>query len=121
MRVKQLMSRDPACCLPSDTACKAAAVMMKNKAALVPVVKNSDTKTLVGVVTGHDLCFRVIAQGHNPQQVRVRDCMTSNAVCCELNDTLDYAMRLMRENQIRRIVVVDGYQRVRGLVSLAVR
>lgn len=121
MQVKQLMSKNPGCCLPSDTARKAAAVMTKNKGGLVPVVLDSTTKRLLGVITDRDLCSKVIAKGHNPRRVRVQDCMTSNPVYCATNDTLDYAMRLMRENQIRRIVVVDGYYRVRGLVSLAVR
>lgn len=75
-------------------------------------------KQLSRVITDRDLCSRAIATGQDPKRVRVQECMTGKPVCCATNDTLDYAMR---QNQIRRIVVVDGYYRVRGLVSMALR
>jgi CBS-domain-containing membrane protein len=44
----------------------------------------------------------------------VQDCMTT----CSSQDSVDKATELMRENQIRRITVVNEQHRLVGIVSL---
>ena len=39
-------------------------------------------------------------------------------VCCGEDDDVKDAARIMKERQIRRLVVLDGQQRLAGIVSL---
>jgi CBS domain-containing membrane protein len=48
---------------------------------------------------------------------RVRDIMTDVVEVLQLGDTLDLAQRLMRAGRIRHLPVVDGQQRLVGLVT----
>jgi CBS domain-containing protein len=119
MRIKHVMTKDPHCCLPSDSAVKAAAIMRDENAGIVPVIENERSQRVVGVVTDRDLCMNVIAEGRNPASVSVDECMTTKVVSCSPDDSVEKVTELMQENQIRRVPVVGAGDEVRGIVSLA--
>jgi CBS domain-containing protein len=118
MRVRHLMTKDPTCCVPSDSAQRAAVIMREADAGVVPVVENEQSQKLVGIVTDRDLCMNVVAEGRDPKTTRVEQCMTSRVVSCGPNDAVQKATELMKENQIRRVPVVDDQGRVQGIVAL---
>jgi predicted transcriptional regulator len=70
-------------------------------------------------VTDRDLCMDVVAAGRDPNQVKVRECMTDEVVTCRPQDELERIADLMAEKQIRRIPVVDDGGAIVGIVSLA--
>lgn len=119
MKIKHVMTKDPACCVPSDTAQRAAKIMRDEKAGIVPVIENEQSRTLVGVVTDRDLCMNIVAEGRDPRTTQVHESMTTTVVSCSPQDAVDKATDLMRENQIRRIAVVDEQRRLVGIVSMA--
>jgi CBS domain-containing protein len=86
---------------------------------IVPVVDDPQRRKVVGVVTDRDLCMRVIAENRMPQDVRVEECMTTRVVSCSSADAIERATELMKENQIRRIPVVDEHGVLQGIVSMA--
>jgi CBS-domain-containing membrane protein len=63
--------------------------------------------------------MNVIAEGRDPRTVAVQQCMTTRVVTCSPNDSVDKATELMRENQIRRVVVVNEQRELLGIVALA--
>ena len=119
MRIRHAMTKDPSCCVPSDTAQKAAMIMRDEDAGVVPVIENEQSQKIVGVVTDRDLCMNVVAEGRDPRTVRAEECMTTAVVTCSPNDSIEKATELMRENQIRRIPVVNEQGELQGIVSLA--
>ena len=119
MKVKNIMTKDPTCCVPSDSAQRAASIMRSEHAGIVPVIENEQSRTIVGVVTDRDLCMTVIADGGDPKSVSVEDCMTTKIVSCSPNDSVDKATELMRDNQIRRVLVCDDQRGLVGIVALA--
>src|SRR5215831_1418489 len=119
MRVKHVMTKDPSCCVPSDGAPRAAAIMRDEDTGIVPVIDNEQSQKVVGVVTDRDLCMNVVAEGRAPQTVPVEACMTTAVVTCSPNDSVEKATELMKENQIRRVPVVDADGRLQGIVSMA--
>lgn len=119
MRVKHVMTKNPTCCLVTDKARTAATIMRDERAGIVPVIDNEQSQKIVGVVTDRDLCMNVVAEGRDPNTVSVEECMTAGVVACATSDSVDKATELMKENQIRRIPVVDGDGRVQGIVSMA--
>src|SRR2546428_8018427 len=101
MRIKDVMTKDPRGCLPSDTAQLAASIMRDEKAGIVPVVESQQDRRIVGVVTDRDLCMNVVAEGRDPRAVLVDECMTTAVVTCRPHDSVEPATPLMRQNQIR--------------------
>jgi CBS-domain-containing membrane protein len=63
--------------------------------------------------------MNVVAEGRDPRTVRVEECMTTAVVACAPNDSMTKATELMKQNQIRRVPVVDEERKLLGIVSLA--
>jgi len=118
MKVKHVMTKDPSCCVPSDSAQQAASIMRDERAGIVPVIDNEQGRKVVGVVTDRDLCMNVVAEGRDPRSVPVEQCMTTTVVSCSPNDSLEKVTELMRDNQIRRVLVLNE-QALQGIVALA--
>ena len=119
MRIKHVMTKDPRCCLPSDSAMKAASIMREEHAGVVPIIESGESRRIVGVVTDRDLCMNVVAEGLDPHTTTVEECMTTRVVSCSPNDAVEKVTELMRENQIRRVPVVNADGELQGIVALA--
>jgi CBS domain-containing protein len=119
MRIKHVMTKDPSCCVPSDSAQQAARIMRDEHAGIVPIVEDAQRRTIVGVVTDRDLCMNIVAEGADPGAVTVQQCMTTKVVSCSPNDPVERVTELMRENQIRRIPVVNEQRELLGIVAMA--
>lgn len=115
----EVMTKDPVCCLPGDTADKAAQLMMTEDIGPVLVIKNWQTKKLIGIVTDRDLAVKVVAEGRHPQQTTVEEVMTRDPVTCRPDETLQKAIEAMAEYQVRRIPVVDDNGQVVGIIAQA--
>jgi CBS domain-containing protein len=124
MRISEVMTRNPVCCIPSDTAQVAALIMKRVNTGIVPVVDNERDRKPVGVVTDRDLCMSVIAideaaaDGPDQMDVPLERYMTTGIVSCDPEDSLDRALELMKESQVRRLLVVDKQNVVQGVVSM---
>jgi CBS domain-containing protein len=125
MRISQVMTRNPVCCIPSDTAQVAALIMKRVDAGIVPVVDNEKDRKPVGVVTDRDLCMAVVAideaaaDGPDKMEVPLEKYMTTRILFCDPEDTLDQALELMKDNQVRRLLVVDKQNVIQGVVSMS--
>jgi CBS domain-containing protein len=72
---------------------------------------------LRGIVTDRDIAIRVVAEGQDPRNILVGDVM-SPAASVGSNATIEEAMGVMRQRDIRRIPVVDTSGRPIGVISL---
>ncbi|MFB3918261.1 MAG: CBS domain-containing protein [Terriglobales bacterium] len=117
MRVDDVMTSTPLCCTISCTAQVAAALMRQGDTGIIPVVEKFGRR-VVGVVTDRDLCLNVVARGHIPSRVLVAECMTPNPIFCHPEDELSTVLGLMKHYQVRRIVVVDANDELKGVVSI---
>lgn len=119
MRVRDVMTTDPSCCIPDDTVIRAARMMKYMDTGVVPVVESDRSRKLVGIVTDRDLCLAIVAEGQDPKSMHVQRCMTTAVVTCEADESVETVLALMRDNQIRRLPVVDRQGYVEGIVSMA--
>ena len=115
-KCREVMTKDPASCSASETVTKVAGLMKQHDVGSVPVVESD---RLVGIVTDRDIVLKVVAGGRNPEQAAVKDAMTPNPVSCKEDDDLEYALRLMKERQVRRMPIVDGGGRLTGIIAQA--
>jgi CBS domain-containing protein len=72
----------------------------------------------VGTLTDRDIVVRVVAGGR-PASTAVQEVMSTELVCCRPDDEVKEAERLMRVNQVSRVLVVGEDGRVAGVISLA--
>ena len=76
-----------------------------------------DEGRVVGMITDRDIAIRAVARGRGPD-TPVRSAMTPKVVYCHEEDDIDTAAMVMREEQIRRLLVVDLDGKPVGIVSL---
>ncbi len=119
MKCKEIMTKDPVCCLPDDGVQQAAKLMRDEDVGVIPIVEDEDTRTLLGIVTDRDLALRVVAEGRDIATTRLKDVMTTGAIACRADDDSRKALDAMEENQVRRIPVVDSNNKVIGIISQA--
>ena len=93
--------------------------MCEHNIGSVPVVIDQQSRELVGVITDRDLCCSIIAAGLDPKTTTVQKFASLDPVTCRDGENLDKCERAMQEHQIRRIPIVDGDNRVIGIVSQA--
>ncbi len=119
MKIREVMSPHPVCCLPIDSAQRVARIMCDHNIGSVPVVMDQDLRKLVGVLTDRDLCCSVVADGLDPKTTTIEKFMTLNPVTCREEEDVENCERLMQEHQIRRIPIVDAEGGVIGIVAQA--
>ena len=75
---------------------------------------------LVGIVSEKDYARKVVLQGRTSKATKVSDIMVEHdrILFATLKMTEPEAIRLMSENQIRHLPVVDGKKKVVGVVSI---
>jgi CBS domain-containing protein len=119
MRIREIMTSDPVCCVPQTSLPEAARLMLQNDCGAIPVLEDDRSRRPIGVVTDRDIACRVVAQTRNPVGMRVRDCMTTPAVTVAADSPIEECCRLLEQKRIRRAVVVDGQGNCCGIVSQA--
>jgi CBS domain-containing protein len=107
MLVKDVMSKNLYCCVPSDTAQAAAKTMAAQGVGALPVVADSTNRSLEEIVTDRDLCCRVVAGAKLAETTRITDVMTRNPIVCAAENTLEDCEELMQKRQVRRLPVTD--------------
>jgi CBS domain-containing protein len=119
MKVKDVMTADPACCTSETTLQDVAQMMIEYDCGEIPVTKNEKTKVPIGVITDRDIVCRTVALGLNPLDLTVADCMSKPCVTVTPDMSLEECSRILEENKIRRVPVVDADGSCCGIVSLA--
>ena len=79
-----------------------------------------DQGKLVGIVSEKDYARKVVLQGRTSKETKVSEIMVEHDRIhfATLKMTQQEAVKLMSENQIRHLPVVDGKKKVVGVVSI---
>jgi len=115
----EMMSKDPICCVPSDTVDLVARLMVTEDIGAIPVVHDLRESLLIGIVTDRDLAIKVVAEGHDPKTVTVGEVMTQEPMACRADRDILIALDAMAEHQLRRIPIVDENHRLVGIIAQA--
>ncbi|MEO8200278.1 MAG: CBS domain-containing protein [Gemmatimonadota bacterium] len=117
MKVHELMTKNPVCCAPSDSVQDAARLMAANEVGSLPVVDGNESGRPLGIVTDRDLAIGALAEGRI--DARVSDVMTPNPFTVRDSDDVGEVNRIMSEEQVRRVPVVNDKGKVVGIVAQA--
>lgn len=114
MKVKEIMSKKIASLNSEDSVERAAQLMKQYDVGSIPVCQQNQ---VVGIVTDRDIAVRTIAEGRDSKQQKVSDIMSANPVVGNPDMDVHDAARIMSDQQIRRLPIVDNNSLV-GIVAL---
>ncbi len=77
-----------------------------------------DDGKLVGVISERDYARKMILQGKSPKETLVGEIMTSSPITVRSNESVEEAMRIMTDNHIRHLPVIDSAGNLAGVVSI---
>lgn len=113
--VADVMTRGVRTMRPTDSVVDAARCMDELNVGVIPVC---DGDKLVGMVTDRDIVVRGVAQQGQLQDMKLADVMSAHVRCAREDDDVEQVLGEMAEAQIRRLPVVDGNERLVGIVTL---
>jgi CBS domain-containing protein len=117
MKARDIMTANPQVVTASDSISRAAEIMRDTDVGIVPVVEDSGSMRLAGVVTDRDIAVRIVAEGRDGN-VNVREIMSSGLATVRPDDDLNRVTELMKREQVRRVPVVEG-DRLVGIIAQA--
>jgi CBS domain-containing protein len=74
---------------------------------------------VVAMVTDRDLIARVVAAGRDPKSMKVEDVDNHDLVTIGPDQDLEEARRMMAQHQLDRVLVVEGGNKLVGIISEA--
>lgn len=116
MRVQELMSVPAVTCREGDSLGTAASMMRQRDCGAIPVVDSTDS--IIGIITDRDICMAADKLRRRLEEIPVAEITNGNVFSVAASDTVQHAARIMRENRVRRLPVVDKRDRIIGMLSL---
>ena len=113
--IRDIMTPNPASVSEKDTIKRAAEIMKREDAGVVPVV---DGRKVIGMVTDRDIVVRVIAEGHDCASAKVGDAMSKKVRVVKELTPINEVLELMSSEQIRRVPVTNNNNELVGIVSI---
>ena len=115
MQIQQIMSKNVEYIGPETPIATAAQKMRDKDIGFIPVCDND---RIVGTLTDRDLVIRAIAQGRDCRNAQAREVMTQEVFYCYSDENVEHVGEVMRENEVRRMLILDRQKRLVGVVSL---
>lgn len=113
--VRDVMTANPVTVSEKDSIRDAARIMAREDTGVVPVVEG---KKVIGMITDRDIVIRLVAEGKDPANARVKEAMSSNVRAVKEDTPVNDVLDLMSKAQVRRIPVVNTNNELVGIVSI---
>ena len=119
MSIGEFCNREVIVVEPSCTVLEAARLMRQHHVgSLVIVASDAGVNRPVGVVTDRDLVVEVMAASLDPEAVLIGE-VVSEALCSvRESEGVFETMRLMRDQGVRRLPVVDDSGGLQGIITI---
>ena len=115
VQIVDIMTPDPRTVQAQDTLQSAAQLMDELNVGVLPVTEGG---RVVGILTDRDIVIRSTSAGQDPRTATVSDAMTGEVRSLPTDASVLDAIRIMKEQQLRRVPVVDSRGMLIGMVSL---
>lgn len=116
MKVKEIMTRNPKACTPTDILSEVARCMWDSDCGVIPVVK--DGGIVVGLITDRDICMAAAMKNQNLSNLAVEDVISGKVYAAHPDDDVAKALEIMQERRIRRVPVVNADGTLDGMLSI---
>jgi len=112
--IREVMTQNPEL-VSGDTTVADAAKLMRDKD--FGGVLCGDGDEVTGFLTDRDIALRVVAEGKDPTSTTVSEVATTDLHTLSPDDSVEDAIELVRQHNVRRVPVVEGAKPV-GIVSI---
>ncbi len=85
--------------------------------ACMPVVESPAHKNIIGTITEHDICRKIIGGGLNPQRVSAGRVMNGDFTTVSGEATIEECSALLKITGAERIIVVDENKAFSGILT----
>ena len=115
MKVKEMMHKGAEYVAPNAKLQIVARKMRDHDVGSIPVCDGGE---VIGIVTDRDIAIRALANGTDIGKLEAKDVMTKDVIFCRDNENAEDAIRIMEDNQVRRLPVLNEAKKLVGMVSL---
>jgi CBS domain-containing protein len=113
---REVMTAGAECIGENETLQEAARKMKDLDVGQLPIC--GEDNRLKGVVTDRDIVIKCLAAGGDPRSTKASELAEGKPVTIGADDSIEEAVRTMKDHRIRRLPVIDGHDLV-GMVSQA--
>jgi len=114
MEVREIMTTNVEYVVPETTLQDAASKMKSLDVGFLPICEND---RLIGTITDRDIVIRAIAEAKN-HTTPVRSIMTNDVHFCFEDDNIKDCAEKMKDNEVKRMLVLNRDKRLVGVVSI---
>jgi CBS domain-containing protein len=115
-KARDVMTPGAECVGENDSILDAAKRLAELDVGAMPIC--GEDNRLKGMLTDRDIVVRVLAEGKDPGSTTAGELAQGKPVTIGADDSVDEALRTMKEHKVRRLPVIDGHDLV-GIVSQA--
>lgn len=111
---REVMTSGAECIGENETVVEAAKKMENLDVGALPIC--GEDNRLKGMLTDRDIAVKVLAQDKDPGSTKAGELGEGKPVTIGADDSVEEALRTMKEHKVRRLPVIDGHDLV-GIVS----
>ena len=115
MKVKDMMHKGAEYVAPNAKLQVIAKKMRDYDVGAIPVCEGGRT---IGMVTDRDIAVRAFANGKDLSKLEAKDVMSKDVIFCRDSEEAEDAIRIMEDNKVRRLPVLNEAKKLVGMVSL---
>jgi len=112
---RDIMTSGVECVQENETLARAAQKMRDLDVGALPIC--GDDNRLKGMLTDRDIVVKGIAEGSDPASTTAGSLAGGEVVTIGADDSVEDALQIMKEHEVRRLPVIDGHDLV-GMISL---
>jgi CBS domain-containing protein len=113
---REVMTGGAECIGENDTILDAAKRLAELDVGAMPIC--GEDERLKGMLTDRDIVVKVLAEGRDPSSTRAGELGEGKPVTIGADDSVEEALRTMKDHKVRRLPVIDGHELI-GIVSQA--
>jgi CBS domain-containing protein len=113
---REVMTGGAECIGENDSILDAAKRLAELDVGAMPICGEDDR--LKGMLSDRDIVVKVLAQGKDPASTRAGDLGEGKPVTVGADDSVEEALRTMKQHKVRRLPVIDGHDLI-GIISQA--
>jgi CBS domain-containing protein len=116
MKVKDVMTKHVTSCHPGQNLGEVVENMWRFRCGAMPIV--SDEGRVMGIITDRDMCIALGTRDLRASEVTAADVAPARYFACRPDDDIHSALKTMAAQEVRRLVVIDDYGKLAGILSI---
>jgi CBS domain-containing protein len=116
MKVQDVMTSNVKSCRPETNLAEAATVMWDADCGTLPVV--DEVGKVTGMITDRDIAIAVATKGRLAADITVGEVTSGKVYTCALQEDIKSALKIMGQERVRRLPVVNREGILQGILSL---